>query len=70
MAGATAHAPTADRQTQWTPDFVREWNSEAIQVVLEIAVDTDLEFDSIGLGHEARSHLHALLTQQTFLPTP
>ena len=70
MAGATTHASTADRQTQWTPDFVREWIWEAIQVVSEIAVETDLVFDSIGLGHEARSHLRALLTQQSFLPTP
>lgn len=70
MAGATTHAPKADRQTQWTLDFVREWISEAIQVVSEIAVETDLVFDSIGLGHEAHSHPRALLTQQSLLPIP
>lgn len=50
MAGATTHAPTADRQEQRTPELVREWIWEANQVVSEIAAETDLVFDSICRG--------------------
>lgn len=62
MAGAQHHSPTADRQSEWTPEQVRQWLPEKIAIVRSVASRTTEILDSLSISPETRRQLCRLLT--------
>ncbi|WP_402464347.1 tyrosine-protein phosphatase [Isoptericola aurantiacus] len=65
MAGRPSHAPTADRQQQWSADQVEAWLRRAEPLVRDAATRADEAFDVIGLSTSYRRRLRDLLTADT-----
>jgi protein-tyrosine phosphatase len=63
MAGTTTHAPTHDRQAAWTTTQTENWIAETSPIVKNAAEQVDVAFDQIGLPHQDRARLRALLTE-------
>ena len=63
MAGAKTHAPTHDRQASWSVAEADQWIAETASIVREVASNTDVVFDTIGLSQDERRRLRALLTE-------
>ncbi|GAA4717861.1 tyrosine-protein phosphatase [Isoptericola chiayiensis] len=65
MAGRPSHAPTVDRQQEWSVDQMESWWRRTEPLVRDAATRTEEGFDVIGLSTASRRRLRDLLTADT-----
>lgn len=61
MAGTATHAPTHDRQEEWSPAEVETWLEEVRPIVIRFAERVPEHLDRIGLAPEHREAIRDLL---------